>query len=473
MIKKIKKTLTILLSYIFVVMMLPVNVMTQIVQASTNDVPDYSSVLENGYIDATLYKNKAFINKEYYSGFNYYEDGELVGSSDLPVYTSQGITREIYLEFRDRGVTPDHYFDLETNTAILEKDLIEKLKNNIKQNLGIDINIYSASVIRSLDNDKWYRISGGLTTNEYGTVVLEESIPHYCEKDGDIFIGVTSRDDNYEIHSISLDGKEEVIEAPQLNGKEVKSRGKTIYAYTNDTLEKYIFTNNELILQSTLKLNVYRKYGASTTIDRSGNFWYIAEEDNGVYVYKIQNDIPIKMYKVNESFIDSRLVIANDSNIAISTSSYMNGKHIVIQNKLNSWKQVDGKWYFYDENGNRATGWKYIDNAWYYLNDSGVMQTGWLNDNGTWYYLNNSGAMQTGWLNDNGTWYYLNDSGVMQTGWLNDNGAWYYLNNSGAMQTGWLNDNSTWYYMYDSGVMATNTVIDGWIIDDNGVANPQ
>ena len=174
------------------------------------------------------------------------------------------------------------------------------------------------------------------------------------------------------------------------------------------------------------------------------------------------------------------------------------------------WLKLDGIWYYLRSNGEMAIGWELVGGKWYYLKDSGAMKTGWLNLSGKWYYLEGSGAMKTGWLNSNGTWYYLRNngemstgwekvrnkwyylvsSGAMKTGWLDLNGTWYYLNSSGemaigwkklgykwyylegngAMKTGWLNDNGTWYYLNKSGEMLVNSNVDGWDINDKGVA---
>ena len=61
----------------------------------------------------------------------------------------------------------------------------------------------------------------------------------------------------------------------------------------------------------------------------------------------------------------------------------------------------------------------------------------------------------------------------MRTGWLNLSNKWYYLNDDGSMRTGWLNLSNKWYYLNDDdGSMMTNKIVDGWYIDQNGIASP-
>ena len=173
------------------------------------------------------------------------------------------------------------------------------------------------------------------------------------------------------------------------------------------------------------------------------------------------------------------------------------------------WVDVDGTWYYFDEEGVALTGWQEIDGAWYYFNEDGTMaadewvddyyvaesgawmpnavEEKWIAQDGKWwyqnvdgsypankweliddewYYFDASGWMETGWILDGNTWYYLNASGAMATGWILDGNTWYYLNESGAMATGWVEiieedeegeEVSTWYYMNESGAMQT-----GW-----------
>ncbi|MDG9576798.1 nucleoside triphosphate hydrolase, partial [Streptococcus pneumoniae] len=44
----------------------------------------------------------------------------------------------------------------------------------------------------------------------------------------------------------------------------------------------------------------------------------------------------------------------------------------------------------------------------------------------------------TGWKQENGVWYFYKEDGTMATGWLQYNGSWYYLNANGSMATGWV-----------------------------------
>ena len=120
------------------------------------------------------------------------------------------------------------------------------------------------------------------------------------------------------------------------------------------------------------------------------------------------------------------------------------------------WELIDNNWHFFSASGAMQTGWVW-DSAWYFLDSSGIMETGWMETDNGWYYLASNGAMQTGWTLVGSSWYYLGNSGAMQTGWLELQGIWYHLDDSGAMQTGWLDLGPTTYYMSDSGAMQT-----GW-----------
>ena len=86
---------------------------------------------------------------------------------------------------------------------------------------------------------------------------------------------------------------------------------------------------------------------------------------------------------------------------------------------------ASGKWYQHAD-GSYAVGWEQIDGLWYYFNENGIMCTGWFWDKDikAWYYLDPStGVMHKGKaIQVSGKWYYLDGYGRMLTGWHTDEG---------------------------------------------------
>ena len=177
------------------------------------------------------------------------------------------------------------------------------------------------------------------------------------------------------------------------------------------------------------------------------------------------------------------------------------------------WHKIDGKMYYFDDDGEMVVGWQYLeipgtgyrddlfDNRpvfeiglqykWYYFDQDGVLQefVGWqqleVKDSLTVgkkhgegfegpevlklanYYFNEDHSLKTGWLYDQSNWYYLAKTGHLgkdylggerRAGWINDDSTWYYLEpETGIMQTGWQQLGNKWYYLRSSGAMAT-----GW-----------
>ena len=125
----------------------------------------------------------------------------------------------------------------------------------------------------------------------------------------------------------------------------------------------------------------------------------------------------------------------------------------------NSWKQINGKWYYFDGNGVAVTGWKQISGKWYYFNASAEMVTGWQKISNKWYYFSSSGAMVTGWQTISGKKYYFETGGAMVTGLKKIDGKWYYFESGGALYAteGWREIGGKKYYFDSTGAAAT-----GW-----------
>ena len=119
----------------------------------------------------------------------------------------------------------------------------------------------------------------------------------------------------------------------------------------------------------------------------------------------------------------------------------------------NAWRQVDGKWYHFDNTGIMQTGWITVDGKQYFLDNSGAMAAGWLQQDGNWYFLNwnqqsRYGEMLTGLQTIGGKLYDLGTDGVRKTGWVTENGKKYYFDpGTGAAVTGWFQQDGSWYFL--------------------------
>ncbi len=129
------------------------------------------------------------------------------------------------------------------------------------------------------------------------------------------------------------------------------------------------------------------------------------------------------------------------------------------------WVMENGKWYYYDINGNGVTGWRKSGNTWYYCLD-GEMLTDTITPDG--YYVDADGFAQDypGNLSSSSSDSSYSGPG----GWVEIDGKWYYHDSNGNGVTGWRISGDTWYYCLD-GEMLTDTITpDGYYVDANGFA---
>ena len=127
----------------------------------------------------------------------------------------------------------------------------------------------------------------------------------------------------------------------------------------------------------------------------------------------------------------------------------------------NSFEDIDGQKYYFDENGNKVTGFKTIGTDAYYFNESGVLQSNMQmhqdestgnvlyslkkEDGKVHYYLEN-GMEFNGMTHVDGKIYYF-ENGVPSFGEKQVNGNWYNFRNDGTLSVGFVNvGNSAKYY---------------------------
>ena len=138
------------------------------------------------------------------------------------------------------------------------------------------------------------------------------------------------------------------------------------------------------------------------------------------------------------------------------------------------WKQIDQKWYYFDEEGKMLKNttfdgyafdhegvmgtnqWMTIQGERYYVTESGkYLKDTWKQFDGKWYYFDRAGRMQKNTL-VNG--YLMGDNGALVTNrWVTFNEKWYYAQEDGkAVQNAWKQINGKWYMFHQDGTMYAN-----------------
>ncbi|WP_332829955.1 L,D-transpeptidase family protein [Clostridium perfringens] len=287
----------------------------------------------------------------------------------------------------------------------------------------------------------------------------------------------------------------------------------------------------EVVMKDGSKKDYYFNNNGVALINNEG--WQSQKENNKIIWQYLKNEQPVsglqeingKTYYFNEntSYMETGVVdtgkgiyLFDDNGAKINKTGwiqnqghwyYLNNDSTVKRDWLNSgynwyylndngimatqWKKVNDYWYYFGANGAMQKDWKEINSNWYYLRNDGIMATQWEKANDYWYYFGTNGVMQRDWKEINNNWYYLRNDGIMATQWEKVNDYWYYFGTNGAMQKDWKEINNNWYYLRNDGIMATqwnkindywyyfdkdgkminNQYIDGWRMDNNGIAH--
>jgi len=144
--------------------------------------------------------------------------------------------------------------------------------------------------------------------------------------------------------------------------------------------------------------------------------------------------------------------------------------------KKNQWYTgANGKKYYLDQNGARATGVRTVNGKTYFFGSNGVKddnKKGWVTSGNNKYYFN-KGIAYTGWKTINKKKYYFNENGVAYKGLKTIKGKNYYFDSNGVLYTGWRTISNKRYYFGADGAAYTGwKTIDKqrYYFDANGAA---
>lgn len=76
------------------------------------------------------------------------------------------------------------------------------------------------------------------------------------------------------------------------------------------------------------------------------------------------------------------------------------------------WMEEDGKPYYLQADGTRATGWLELEGKRYLLDETGFPKTGWHEDNGSRYYIEANGELATGNVTIDGVSHHFTSTGA-------------------------------------------------------------
>ena len=335
----------------------------------------------------------------------------------------------------------------------------------------------------------------------------------------------------YEVKDSSNDSSWYYINSDYTLATGLKEINNKLYYFDPDSGMMISNKLQEVVMKDGSKKDYYFNNNGVALINNEG--WQSQKENNKIMWQYLKNEQPVsglqeingKTYYFNEntSYMETGVVdtgkgiyLFDDNGAKVNKTGwiqnkghwyYLNNDSTVKRDWLNSgyswyylndngimatqWKKVNDYWYYFGSNGAMQKDWKEINRNWYYLRNDGIMTTQWEKVNDYWYYFGSNGAMQKDWKEINNNWYYLRDDGIMATQWEKVNNYWYYFGSNGAMQKDWKEINNNWYYLRDDGIMTTqwnkindywyyfnddgkminNQYIDGWRIDNNGVAH--
>ena len=127
------------------------------------------------------------------------------------------------------------------------------------------------------------------------------------------------------------------------------------------------------------------------------------------------------------------------------------------------WKKVDGKVYFYTEDGTiLKSQWITYDSHQYYVDETGAAASGFYTtpDGKTWYFEPETNLPQARYglfyilenkntPNYHYTYYYVDkDNGLIKNNWVKTDKGWSWAGTDGRFTEGWFNtpDGKTWYF---------------------------
>ena len=254
--------------------------------------------------------------------------------------------------------------------------------------------------------------------------------------------------------------------------------GSNYLAYTDGlyTIEnkQYYFVNNTMVVSQQFVYGDYLyeadKSGACTVLDTMYKTGWVKTFDG--WYYFLHGDVVRNTFKVidsNKYYFSYDGKMKCDEVFAEGNMHYYANKNGFIIEKKNAWyKNTQGDWLYFLEDGDLAINQFYpIGNDIYLFDENGILQKGVVDHYGKSYLTDQSGAVlvNKGWKKVDGQWRYVQDDGTLLFDSLFEDGhKVYYVNEYGVMVANQVKLMNGSYYVFDVNGVLTKTIpsFNGW-----------